>query len=400
MTGISTLAQALDQIERIKDQQSLFATLATQLSTGKIAQKFTGLDTDVLISKRARADFKSIDMYMSNITNANRRIRLMLNSIEEFKAQAEDFANSLMSFSQQSVHQQGNKIEYDDPLTTQIEVTHVGMTSDEVDGDFAAIRQFAGDVLSFMKDLLNAQENDRYLLGGADTLTRPLNDTGTLDSAISSLIGGWKAGTISTDNLVADLRDRTATAGNPDALTDTIIGYSAALSSGNVGNIFIRADEFSEIDYTALANEQPFRDIVVAAAYLMNESLPPMADAYIEPNTYPGVPDAEGAPGATLDEMKDNFFQVFNQLTAMVNKAIDDIDQVRFKLENVRARLNQVNVGHQNQKTLLLDTIGEVEDADTNEVAVRIQQLQIQLEASFRVTAKLQDLSLANFLVI
>jgi flagellin-like hook-associated protein FlgL len=214
------------------------------------------------------------------------------------------------------------------------------------------------------------------------------------------LITSWKGGTISTDDLLADLRDRTATGGNPNAITDTVVGYSAALSAGTVGKVFVRVDDVSEIDFTVLGNDKSFRDIIVAASAIMNTDLPPMIDAYEPPNTYPGVPDEQGAPGDTVQEMKDNFFEVFNSLTSMVNNAIDDIDKLRFKLEGVRARIDDVKKSHIEQKNLLLNTIGDVEDVDVNEVAVRIQQLQIQLDASYRITAKLQELTLANYLMI
>ncbi len=400
MTGISTLGQALDQIERIKEQQSLFSTLSTQLTTGKKTQTFTGLATEVMLSKRARAEFNSFDQYIKNITNSDRRIKLMLTAIEEFKAQAKNFADVLVNFSQQSEHQKGDIVYYDDPLTTEIENTPVGMTSGEEGVDFSVVREFAGNVLSFLKDLVNAKDGDRYLLAGADTLVKPLEDTGTLDSAISVLVKSWKNGTITTDNLLADIRDRTATGGNPDALTDTIVGYSAGLSAGTVGKVFVRVDDVSEIDFTALGNDKAFRDIIVVASAIVNSDLPPMIDSYEPPNTYPGVPDQQGAPGNTVQEMKDNFFELFNNLTGMVNNAIDDVDKLRFKLEGVRVRIDDVKKSHIEQKNLLLNTIGDVEDVDINEVAVRIQQLQIQLDASYRVTAKLQELTLANFLLV
>lgn len=400
MTGISTLGQALDQIERIKEQQSLFSTLSTQFTTGKKTQTFTGLGTDIMLSKRARAEFNSFDQYVKNITNSDRRIKLMLTAIEEFKAQAENFADVLVNFSQESEHQEGEIIYYDDPLTTEIENIPVGMTSSEPGVDFATVREFASNVLGFLKDLVNAKENDRYLLGGADTLTQPLGNTGTLDSALSVLITSWKTGTISTDDLLADLRDRTTADGNPNALTDTVVGYSAGLSAGTVGKVFVRVDDVSEIDFTALGNDKSFRDIIVAVSAIMNADLPPMIDSYEPPNTYPGVPDEQGAPGNNIQEMKDNFFEMFNSLTAMVNNAIDDIDKLRFKLEGVRARIDDVKKSHIEQKNLLLNTIGDVEDVDVNEVAVRIQQLQIQLDASYRITAKLQELTLANYLLV
>ncbi|MGB4057544.1 MAG: flagellin [Alphaproteobacteria bacterium] len=400
MTGVSSLGQALDQIERIKDQQTLFSALSAQFTSGKKTHEFTGLGTDVLFSKRARSDFNAIDTYVNNIINGDRRIKLMLNAIEEFKAQAENFADILVNFSQQSEHQEGEIIYYDDPLTSAIEHTPVGMTSAKPSVDFGTVREYASNVLGFFKDIVNSKDAERYLMAGADTLIKPLEDNGSLDSAVSALIKSWKSGTITTDNLIADFSDRTTSGGNADALTDTIVGYSSSLSANTAGKIFLRIDDFSEIDITTLGNDQAFRDVIVAASAIMNGDFPPIIDAYISPNTYPGVPDAQGAPGANNQEMKDNFFQVYNHLVQMVNNAIDTADQVRFKLENVRVRIDSVKQSHTEQKNLLLNTISDVEDVDVNEVAVKLQSLQIQLDASYRITAKLQELTLANFLVI
>jgi flagellar hook-associated protein 3 FlgL len=400
MSGISSLGQALDQIERIKEQQSQFATLSTQLTTGKKSQTFAGLGADLLTSKRSRAEFNALDSYVRNITNSDRRIKLMLQAVEEFKAQAQNFADVLVNFSNQSEHQEGEIIYYDDPLTPEIENTPVGMTSAEPSVDLETVHEFASNVMGFFKELLNAKDGDRYLLSGADTLVKPIEDSGTLDAAVSNLIKSWKAGTIPTSDLIADVKDRTTTNGNPNALTDTIIGYSSSLSGGTAGKVFARVDDTSEIDFTALANDKAFRDIIVVASTLLNDEIVPMIDTYEPPNTYPGVPDHQGAPGDTMDEMKDNFFQLYNSLTTMVNHAIDDLDKIRFKLENVRVRIDDVKQSYSAQKNLLLTTISDVENADTTEVAIQIQQLQIQLDASFRVTAKLQELTLANFLMV
>ena len=136
---------------------------------------------------------------------------------------------------------------------------------------------------------------------------------------------------------------------------------------------------------------------MVAVYALSNENLPPVADAYIPPNTYPGPPDVNGAPGDTLDEMKDNFFQFIGNLRTSVSHAIDNMDQVLFSLQGVQARIADIKDQHTNQKNLLLNTIADVEDVDLNDVAVKINTLQIQLDASFRVAARLQELSLTQF---
>lgn len=398
MTGVSTLGQAITQLERIKEQQTLFTTLSTQLSTGKKARFFNGLGSDVLVSKRSRADFKTVETYMDNIKNSDRRIRLMVNAIREFKEQARNLSTELVGLSQESVHQNGDIIFYDDPLTTAVENTPVGMTSANPDSEFQTLKQLAGDLVDFLKSLLNAQDEDRYILGGTDTLVKPLGSTNTLDAAISKALKDWKSGAISNDELLADLTDRTATSANPDAITDTIVGYSSVLSAGNGGKVFARISDTAEVDYTALANEDPFRNIIVAISFLTNENLGPIADAYIPPNAYPGVPDVQGAPGLTLDEMKENFFAVYGGVMQMVEESIQSIQTVEFKLENARSRLDEAKKGHEQTKNFLLNTISGVEDVDINEIAVKISGLEVSLDASYRLTAKLQELSLTNYL--
>ena len=60
MTGISTLGQALNRINLLNDQTTILDSLTTQLATGKKTRAFTGLETDILSSKRARADFQAV----------------------------------------------------------------------------------------------------------------------------------------------------------------------------------------------------------------------------------------------------------------------------------------------------------------------------------------------------
>jgi flagellin-like hook-associated protein FlgL len=82
----------------------------------------------------------------------------------------------------------------------------------------------------------------------------------------------------------------------------------------------------------------------------------------------------------------------------MLTGALDQIDTQRFNLSQKQAQIMQIQQGHKQEQATLLDTISNVEDADMNEVAVKLNAMQVQLEASFRVTASLQGLSLVNFL--
>ncbi|MDB2682778.1 flagellin [Alphaproteobacteria bacterium] len=401
-TGVSTLGQALARIDRINVQQTQLNDLSTQLATGKKTQKFSGLGTDVLTSKRARADFQSLDVYKNNIKNASRRISLMLNAVKEFQEQTRNFLGSINLVAQQADHEANgvNILSYDDPTTPNvIETTKIGVDSAEMSVDFQSMTSLASTVYDFLETLLNVQDGDRYLLSGAETSTEPFTDTGTLDAAISSQISDWKAGTVSTDQIIQNLNDRDAST-NPGAVTDSIIGYSAPLSSANAGNIFVRADDNLEVEYTTLANEEPFRDIMVAVSYFKNENLPPISDVYEPPNvpTPPFSPDIQGAPGADNQEKQENFFQVLNTLSGVVNNALDQLDLVVFKLSSAQGRITELGIQHSEEQNLLQGVISDVEDADQNEVALKLNTILTQLEASYAVTSRVQQLSLVNYI--
>ena len=178
MTGISTLAQALGQIDRIQEQQTLLDSLSTQLATGKKTDKFSGLENDVLQSKRARADLSALETYINNIKIAENRTQLTLTTIEEFQQQAENFANALVGFIQEGAHQQGEVVYYDDPLTPDTEENvQIGHTSASPDVDLETLQDLASNLYDFMVDLLNTKDGDRYMFSGADTATQPISDT-------------------------------------------------------------------------------------------------------------------------------------------------------------------------------------------------------------------------------
>ncbi|MAI61239.1 MAG: hypothetical protein CBB87_01970 [Micavibrio sp. TMED27] len=403
MAGISTYGQSLTQIRLLNNQNENFTRLANQLTTGLKTDRFSGLGLDAMASQRSRADVKAIDTYINNIDNAERRLDAMLTSIREFKEQAENLSSAMLLLSQEGVHQKGDKIIYDDPLTPAIETTEIGMSSGEIATELETITDLADNLYPLLVDFLNIRDGDRYLLSGTDTNTAPISNNGTLDAAVSSLIQDWKdetlpaAQNLNNTELISALRSRTS-ADDPNAITDTIVGYSATLSAGNINDVYIRVTDTTEIKYTAAANEQAFRDVMVVTAFLSNSNLTPIADAYAEPYTAGDPTIADGAPGATLEEQKQNFFAVFNDMAQMLNTALDDIDTVEYQLESARVRMHTTRESLVEQKNALLNTVSEVEQVDTNEIAVRINAMQVQIEASYRVTALTNELNLTRFI--
>lgn len=374
MANISTLGQALDQISRLKTQQITMDSLSNQLATGKKTQRFSGLGNDVLASKRSRADLSSLDTYINNITNTNRRIDLMLNAVEEFQAQAENVVNGLVTAMQEG----------DYP-------------------DLETIQDLADNIYDFMLNLMNVKDGDRYLFAGADSSTRPINDTGLFSGFLgdfvpdssdltnppllaSGIVGQWGDGTITTDQFIQTYR----------SVNESILGYSPSLSNDEAGDVFVRVDDNSEIEYTALADTQGMKDIITALGVL--RSLPPPEYAPGALNDPTATTLAADTPPSPPAEKQENFFQVINDLILMINNGIDSLDTERFKLSQVQAQTTLIQESHKEQSNMLQSIISDIEDADITETAAQINQLQIQLEASFRVTALVSELTLVNFI--
>lgn len=402
MTGISTLGQALDQIERLKTTQTQFDLLNYQLASSKKTNKFSGLGADLLVSKRSRASFSSLEVYQNNIKIADNRVQHQLTALKEFRAQTKSLRDFLVNFAEEGTHQEGSDIRQDDPLTPENEAIRIGQDSAEMETDFKTMANFAKNIEGFLMELVNRQEDGRYLFSGADTANKPLDSLALLDSQMSAAIMNWKnegsATNITTEDFIADLKGRVATISNPDVFSDTVVGFNSSLVSGTSGKIYARINATSEVDYTSLANNQGIRDVLVAVSFLKNENLPPAVDVYTQPYTYGDTPVTEGAPGATVDEQMENFFAMINAVENMVNTSLSRLDEQIADLEMARVQLDQASKVNTEQKNVVQGLIDDVENVDLNEVAVKLTSLQTTLQASYQVTAMMQQMSLVNFM--
>ena len=357
MTTISTQAASLAQAERLKKMQMQMATLQQQLTTQKKTNLFKGLGVDASPSARYRASLDEINTYSQNIDIADRRIKLMSQGLTSFKQQAGNISSA---------------------LTVQLQRGEYEMDS---------VADLARKTEESLRDILNLQDGDRFLFGGSETLTRPITDTGTDDTFMIKNLEDWINGTITTDQMIASYTDRTQ-------LNDTLMGYSAPLSGNTTKGVSVRVEGGAEIDYTILADDDGFRDVMAVVGMLKNigEVMDKVAlDAGDPPGTVT-------APGATPADQAENFYKLFNDLAAKVAGALDRINVVEYNLSNSSARLSQVGAEHKLDKNVLEQHISDIEDVDLNEVAVKIQSLGVQLEASYNVTAMMRDISLVYYL--
>lgn len=346
MTFISTLGQTNDQIGRLKNLQMQLGTLQTQISTGKKSQTLKGLGSDVITTKRARADFQKLDSYMLNIDRANTRITQMQQGLTTIKTQANNVLDSIINQTQKG------------------------------DVELDSIRRLADNAYDFIVDTLNLQDGTAFIFAGSDTAQQPIIDSGAIDAYYADLNAQWSAGTLPitppnttiSEEYISRYRN----------IPEVTLGLSGSLTDSK--QVYVRADDTVEINYTLKANNQAMKDILTAVSAMRN------------------IPNLDVAPGATEQEQEDYFFEVFNDVAKLLSSAVDQLDVEGFKLSTAQAQLNDVRKEHVVEKNTLLNTISSIEDIDLNEAAVKIQSLGVQLEASYQVTALVSKLSLANYL--
>lgn len=373
-SNISTLGQALDQISRLKSQQAKMDLLSAQLATGKKTQEFSGLGSDILASKKSRASINALDTYMSNIKHTDRRINLMNNAIGELQAQTNNIIDS---------------------LTVAVQ-----------EGDYPELQQIqdlAGNIYDYMLSLINAKDGDRYLFAGADSSAKPVTDTGLMDAFIgeyvpdetdltnpplvsSGVVGQWASGAITTEEFIASYH----------GVNETILGYSTSLTNDIAGKVTTRVNDQAELDYTVLADSPGFKDILMVMGVLKN--MPPVDYAPGALNDPTATTLPEDSPPWPPAEKQENFFAVINDLAKTLTGAVDALESETFKLANVQARLSIIKENHTQEVNALKTIVSDVEDVDDVEVATKINQLQIQIETSFQVTAILSQLSLSRFI--
>lgn len=353
MSGnVSTLGQLLDNNNRLKDIRVQLNTLQTQLSTQKKSTNLSGLGREGTRATRTRIELNQVDVFQSNIAIGSSQIKSTLNTLQEFMRQSKNIA---------------------DTLSGKLQAGSVNLES---------VKSDVHDTLNFLRDLSNTKSGDRYVLGGSDSYTKPMTDSGAHATYMTGLVENWRTGVITTDTLISSYQ----------STPETTMGYSASLSSGLVKNVYVRADVNLDVNYTLVADSTGFKDVLNALSLMENMNLDKVSIETGDPIT------TKTAPGTTADDQKENFFKVYEGAIKEINKGIDNLRLEEERLQRAQLSLETSDANHKSDKNLLETVLGDIEEADPAEVAVSISSLKTQLESSYQVTALLGSLSLTRYL--
>ena len=352
---VSTLAQSINQINRTINIQSGLSDLQYQLTSGKVTQHYGGLNlNETLYSIRARDILSGIETYEQNITLGEIKMDISLRSIEEAIEQTEGLIGTMINELQQG----------------EIDIAHVS--------------DYAASLRERIESIINVKNDNQFLFAGANGGEQPYNDHGSLDTFTSLQLQQWIDGTIDTDQLIS----------NYSSVNDSTVGFSAPLASDASGRVFVRASETDDIDYTILADQAGFKEVLVSLSVLENLTVLDKVSLDAEDNPLTTVT----APGADSSEQQDNFFNFFNTMISDLESSVGELRDSAKKIQLAQLNIANIKKQHEGDRVLQENIVGDIEDADMTDVAVRVNALQVQLEASFSVMASLQQVSLVNYL--
>ena len=242
----------------------------------------------------------------------------------------------------------------------------------------AALQQAAEQGLKGLIGSLNASAGGAHLFGGINADAKPVADyyatpaaanKQAVDNAFAAAFGVAQtdpgAAAIGAADMQAFLDgDFRALFEDPQ--------WSGTWSAATSQNVQSRISPTEVADTSVNANEQAMRKL--AMAYTMVADL--------------------GA--GRLNEA--TFRVVAETATRLVSEGIQDLTALQGRVGGTQARIAQMNERMSAQTDILATRIGSLENVDPYEAASRVTTLMTQLETGYALTARLQRLSILNYL--
>jgi len=244
-------------------------------------------------------------------------------------------------------------------------------------GSAGVTQERAGEQLAALVGKLNSAQNGEYLFAGANTHVKPVGDYSDPASAAKQAVANaFQAhfGFAQTDPAAggiteADMRDFLDT--DFAALFDDP-AWSANWSTASDTPVSARISTSETVPTGATADDPAMRKL--AMAYTMVADL--------------GLKDiSEGAYRAIVETA-----------TGILGSAIQGVTSTQARLGYSEQAIADANERLSIQKDVLEKHVGSLEGIDPYEASTRISTLLTQIETSYALTARIQQLSLIDFL--
>lgn len=335
-----------NRLSLIKLQQQL-ATAQKEVSTGRLADVGQSLGSRTSETVSLRQELSRITMIKDTNALASSRMRVSQEAMGGIEGSAQSFLNTLIA------------------------------ARDSATGPKVA-QYAASSALVSMTDALNTAFGDEFLFGGINTSQRPVANYFAEPTAGSrqAVINAFQAefGFAPGDPAVASIIPS-----QMQSFIDTTLSalfeepaWSAEWSTASDQNIESRISVSEEIETSVNANDQAFRKM--AKAFVM---LSELGVENMTPETYDVVVD---------------------RAITFTGEAIQDVTVAQATLGISQERVAKADQKIEAQKDILTTRINGLEAVDPYDAAVRVTSLMTQIETSYALTARIQNMTILNYL--
>jgi flagellar hook-associated protein 3 FlgL len=413
-TSIATLTQNQILRARILEVQTAMSRAQVQVATGKKTDVFSGLRSDARTSISLNNTKATIDAYKQTIALTKARMDTMQAAFKRLG----DIAVEIR--------------------TTVLQIAGVAPTA--TGSASATLKSLAQNRLKEIASILNTEVDGRHLFSGFNLDATPMIDVGAIGSAGTPLdtvaTGAPALGATATTgdaryNRIAGATDSATAAALAGATTINVAGPAAGVQAGMQVKF---AGHSTLYTITAVAAGQitvagPGLTAGVANGESLNyvgyiDSLQPSlyyqgdttTGAQVSARIDDGFDLAYGVRGddpsiatilgaiyavATSDLTIANeagYRQMSTRALADLQTGFDELQQVIGVLGVQQTTLDQTDKRHTDFQIMLAEQITNIEDVDAADAITRMQLLQNNLEASYRLIANTRELTLVRFL--
>jgi len=345
-TYISTLSLSDTSRRQIQNQSGLVQKLSVELSSGRKYDVGLDLGTKTGEAVSVRAEFHFLNGIIDTNALAASRLDVSQAAMDDVLTDAQDFLATLVALR-------------------------------ENDGSADIVKADAVGNLELLTSRLNTQLNGNFVFAGINSDQEPFADYAdpaspnkiAADAAFLTEFGITQANP-AVSGITPAAMDTYLNGAFDTMFQDPAWGTTWSTASSNVMVSRISASE--TVSSSVSANEQAFRDL--AAAYTM------MSDLGNE------ALDAE------------TWKVVVNKAIEKLGSGIAGVTSQMGKLGNVQEQVKLASERLTVQTDILNQRVNDLENVNLEETSVRLNTALTQLETSYAVTARMQGLSILNYL--
>ncbi len=345
-TYISTITLADASRRQIQNQSSLVQKLSIELSSGRKYDVGLDLGTKTGESVSLRSEFHFLNGIMDTNALTASRLDISQAAMGDILTDAQDF------------------------LATLVALRENNGSSDIVKAD-------AVGNLELLTSRLNTQLNGNFVFAGINTDQEPFADYSdptspnklAADAAFMTEFGMAQSNP-GVSGITPAAMSTYLNGAFETMFQNPAWGTSWSSASSNVMVSRISASE--TVSSSVSANEQAFRDL--AAAYTMMSDL---GNEDLDPETWKVV---------------------VNKAIEKLGTGIADVTSQMGKLGNVQEQVKLASERLKVQTDILNRRINDLENVNLEETSVRLNTALTQLETTYAVTARMQGLSILNYL--